>query len=77
MLNSPALRLLGIGWFVASSIIVPTLIGRWLDGRFDSEPLWTLVLLVLGLTTGLYGAYTQLRDVLRALEARQRRRRDG
>jgi F0F1-type ATP synthase assembly protein I len=70
---SPAFRLIGIGWYLAAAIIVPTLIGRWLDGRFDSEPVWTLVLLVLGLVAGFYGAYTQLREFLRVQEARARR----
>ena len=42
-----------------------TVVGNLLDRRFDTEPLLTLVFLVLGLAVGLYGAYTQLRDLMR------------
>lgn len=72
MWNSPALQLTGIGFFLATTIVGMTLIGRWLDGRFETEPVLTLVFLALGLLTGFYGAFTQLREVLQAIE-RQRR----
>ena len=48
--------------------------GRWLDGRFDTHPVLTLVFLVIGLLIGFYGAYQQLREVLAQLE-RQRNRK--
>ncbi|RLT36263.1 MAG: AtpZ/AtpI family protein [Chloroflexi bacterium] len=41
-----------------------TLLGRWLDGKFGTDPVLTLVFLVLGLLAGFTGAYRQLRDVL-------------
>jgi len=44
-------------------------VGHLLDSRFDSEPVWTLVFLVLGLLTGFYGAYVQLRDFIRSNQA--------
>ena len=68
--NSPAIGLLGIGSYLATSIVGLTLVGHWLDGRFGTEPVLTLVFLALGLMAGFYGAYTQLRDFLRAQEAR-------
>ena len=57
------------------SIVLPTLFGRWLDGKFDTAPTWTLVFLVLGLVIGLVGAYQQLQTVLAQIEARRRRGR--
>jgi F0F1-type ATP synthase assembly protein I len=51
--------------FLATSVVVPTLIGRWADGRFGTEPVLTLLGLVLGLAGGLYGSYRQLQDFLR------------
>ena len=65
VLNSPAIGMVSIGSYLATSIVGLTLVGRWLDGRFDTQPVLTLVFLVLGLVVGLYGAYTQLRRVLR------------
>jgi hypothetical protein len=71
--NSPAFGLIGIGFYLAISIVGLTMLGRWLDGRFGTEPVLTLVFLALGLVVGFYGAYTQLRDVLRLIAERQRR----
>ncbi len=65
VLNSPAIGLVSIGSYLATSIVGLTLVGRWLDGRFDTEPVLTLVFLMLGLAMGFYGAYTQLRRFLR------------
>ena len=64
-LNSPAFGLIGIGAFLATVIAGMTVVGSLLDRRFDTEPLLTLVFLALGLVVGLYGAYTQLREVMR------------
>ncbi|HJM74745.1 MAG TPA: AtpZ/AtpI family protein [Dehalococcoidia bacterium] len=65
-MNSPAFGLLGIGTFLATSIVGMTVVGHLLDGRFDTEPVWTLVFLMLGLLAGFYGAYVQLRDFIRS-----------
>lgn len=65
MWKSPVLSLVGIGSFLATAIVVPTVIGHYLDGRFGTEPVLTLVLLVIGLMAGFLGAYRQLQDVLR------------
>jgi len=59
--------LTGIGFFLATSIVGLTLVGRLLDNRFDTQPVLTLVFLVLGLLVGFYGAYQQLRDLLKRL----------
>jgi F0F1-type ATP synthase assembly protein I len=62
--NSPAFGLVGIGTYLATSIVGLTLVGVWLDRRFDTRPVLTLVFLVLGLAAGFYGAYQQLRDLV-------------
>ena len=64
-MKSSVLNLVGIGSYLASAIVVPTVIGHYLDGRFGTEPVLTLVLLVVGLMAGFLGAYRQLQDVLR------------
>lgn len=64
MWNSPAFALVGIGFQLAVSIVGLTLLGRWLDGKFGTDPVLTLVFLVLGLLVGFTGAYRQLREVL-------------
>ena len=74
MWNSPAFGFIGIGSYLATSIVVLTLVGRWLDGKFETAPVLTLVFLVLGLVVGLLGAYRQLTTVLALVEERRRRR---
>ena len=64
-MKSSVLNLVGIGSYLATAIVVPTVIGHYLDGRFGTEPVLTLVLLVVGLMAGFLGAYRQLQDVLR------------
>jgi len=66
----PALRLVGIGWYVALCIVLGTGGGVWLDHRFDLDPVLTLVGLFLGLGLAFYGGYLMLLDVV--LTIRQR-----
>ncbi len=65
MWNNPAFALVGIGSYLAASIVLPTLLGHFLDARWGTDPALTLLGLLLGLVIGMYGAYTQLRDFLR------------
>jgi F0F1-type ATP synthase assembly protein I len=65
MWNSPAFSLVGIGTSLAAWIVVPTIVGHWLDSRFVSDPLITLAFLLLGLMVGFFDAYRRLRDVMR------------
>jgi|GEM_PF-1680985 len=71
--TSPAVGLVGIGSYLATSIVGLTLIGHWLDGKFELSPVLTLVFLALGLLVGFVGAYRQLKLVI---DAQARRRRD-
>ena len=64
--SSPALGLVGIGSYLAVSIAGMAIVGNLLDRRFDTDPLLTLVFLVLGLLVGLLGAYRQLRRLLQS-----------
>jgi len=59
-----AVGLLGVGVFVACSIILGVVGGRWLDSKLGSEPLWLIVGLFLGLTVAFYGVYVMLRPFL-------------
>lgn len=66
MLNSPAFRLIGIGFSLAFWIGGSAVLGHYLDGRFDTEPVLTLALLALGMIIGFYDAFRRLREVVRA-----------
>ncbi|MBI4215871.1 MAG: AtpZ/AtpI family protein [Chloroflexi bacterium] len=55
-----ALRLLGVGWYVAFSLIAPMMGGIWLDGRFGTSVLFTLLGLGLGVALVFVGVYRML-----------------
>lgn len=65
MFNSPAFGLLGMGFSFAFWIAGGTLLGHWLDGRFGTTPVLTLVLLTLGLVFGFLDAYRRLREIVK------------
>ena len=55
-----ALRFIGVGWFVAISILLGVLGGLWLDGKLNTKPLFVIVGLILGLIVAGYGVYQML-----------------
>jgi hypothetical protein len=58
------MRLLGLGWYVALSIVLGVGGGLWLDGKLDVRPLFTLLGLALGLVVAFYGAYKMVQPLL-------------
>jgi hypothetical protein len=59
--------LVAVGWYVALSLVIPTLIGFWLDSpeRFNTHPLFTLIGFALGSVIAFYGLYRMLRQFYR------------
>jgi uncharacterized membrane protein YqgA involved in biofilm formation len=62
-----AIRLIGIGWYIAACILLGALGGRWigqkLDGR-SSETILTIVGLFLGLIIAFLGVYRMVKSAL-------------
>ena len=54
------LRLVGIGWYIATCILLGVGGGVWLDNRMQVMPLFTLLGLFLGLVVAFYGMYKML-----------------
>ena len=50
-------EVVGLGWYLALCIAGGAAGGFWLDGRFGTKPLLTLVGLLLGIVLGFYGLY--------------------
>ena len=59
-----ALRLLGVGWFVAICIGGGTFAGVWLDGRLGASPALTLVGLGAGIALAVVGMFRMLTAIL-------------
>ena len=73
----PSARLVGIGFYVAICIAGGTILGRWLDGEFDTGKVLTLAGLALGLGMALWGGIRQLMDVLHEIDRRRIERKQG
>ena len=67
----PALALIGIGWYIATCIVIGTLAGLWLDGQTDTRPAFTLLGIAIGLVSAGSGGYRMLRNVLRPRQTRR------
>jgi F0F1-type ATP synthase assembly protein I len=66
-MDNPAARLLGMGFYIATCIVLGVVGGMQLDGALDTGKLFTVVGLLLGLVLGLLGGWFQLREVLDAI----------
>lgn len=66
MKNWPAaMQLLVVGFYIAFSMLIPTLIGLWLDNRSSHEfPLLTLIGLGLGTVIMAFGVFRMLQPFL-------------
>ena len=55
---------MGVGFFIGGSIVLGVLAGRWLDSKLNSEPVWIIVGLILGIVVAFYGVYAMLRPFI-------------
>ena len=66
-----ALRLTGVGFFIGGSIVLGVFAGLWLDNRLNTEPLFILLGLVLGIIVAGFGVYQMLLPLLRNKQNRE------
>jgi F0F1-type ATP synthase assembly protein I len=57
----PALRVTGIGFYIAACIVGGALVGWWLG---DKRPFYTIIGLLVGLVLAVYGAYRMIRPLM-------------
>jgi F0F1-type ATP synthase assembly protein I len=60
-----AMRLLGMGWYVVTALVLGVWGGSWLDGRLGTSPWLTLGGLALGTSASLWGLYRMVQPLLR------------
>ncbi len=58
-----ALRLLGLGWYVAACIVVGVLVGIFLDRQLETKPIFTLLGVLFGTFAAFYGLYKMVRPL--------------
>jgi hypothetical protein len=68
----PSARLLGIGFYVGTCIVMGVLGGSVLDGWLETGKTFTIAGLFAGLVLALYGGFLQLMEVLHDIERRRK-----
>ena len=63
-----AMRLLGLGWYVAIAIVLGIAGGIWLDNRTGTLPLFTLLGVLLGTVAAFYGLYRMVEPLFKGVE---------
>jgi len=58
-------RLMGIGWYIGLSILLPLLGGRWIDRRLDIPFFFTFLGMGLGLLIAFIGVYYFLQPAMK------------
>ncbi len=59
-----ALRLMGVGWFVAASVVIGIVAGYFMDRWLGTTVVFTIVGVVLGTTVAFYGLYQMVKPLL-------------
>lgn len=59
-----ALRLMGVGWFVAASVVIGIVGGYWLDQWLGTTIVFTIVGVILGTTVAFYGLYQMVKPLM-------------
>ena len=68
-----AMRFVGIGAYVGVSILLGVYVGSLLDWRFDTQPLFTLLGLALGLVVAVVGVYRMLVAIIKEWQDNDKR----
>ncbi len=59
-----ALRMTGMGFFIGACILLGIIAGIWLDGKLNTEPVFVIIGMVLGIIVAFYGVYQMLLPLL-------------
>ena len=58
------LSLLGMGFYIAIAIVLGIWGGHWLDGKFNTGPLWLIIGLILGIAVAALGVFNMLKPFI-------------
>jgi F0F1-type ATP synthase assembly protein I len=68
----PAVRLIGVGFYISACIVGGVLGGLWMDGRFNTQPIFLLAGLVLGLVAAFWGVYQMIKPMMNDNKSKRR-----
>lgn len=55
-------KYMNVGYYLAVPLIVGVFGGNWLDRRFDTKPMFTIVLLLIGSIAAFYNLYKLIKN---------------
>ena len=70
-----ALRLTGLGWYIAFCVVGGLLLGLWVDSLLPTKPLFTLVGPVLGSVVAFWGVYRMILPILYGAKSQEMQRK--
>jgi len=70
-----ALRLTGLGWYVAACVVIGVVGGVFLDKLLGTVILFTLLGILVGSAVAFWGVYKMVLPVLYGAKGRKRRKR--
>jgi ATP synthase protein I len=70
----PAIRLIGIGFYIGACIVGGVFLGLWLDNQFNTKPILLLVFLIIGLIAAFWGVYQMLIPIMNSDNKKRQRR---
>lgn len=58
------LSLLGMGFYIAIAVVLGIWGGHWLDGKFNTSPLWLIIGSILGVAVAALGVFNMLKPFI-------------
>jgi len=65
-----ALRFVGVGFYIGGSIVLGVFVGLWLDSKFGTRPLLSVVGLFLGFVIAGYGVYRMIQPIIKSNDSK-------
>jgi F0F1-type ATP synthase assembly protein I len=72
----PMLSLMGMGFYIAIAIIAGILGGHWLDEKMNTNPLWLIIGLILGVAVAVLGVYNMLKPFIASVNKADNNKKD-
>ena len=60
-----SLQLIGVGWYIVVCLFFGMFGGLWIDRRLSTEPVFTLLGVLIGTILAFYGIYKIVKDITR------------
>jgi len=74
--SGPAAQFMGLGLQFVLSLLLFLYIGKWVDGKLGTSPLFLILGVFIGAGAAFYSMYRSLKRVEREQEAQERREKE-